>query len=65
MNNKPFLTPRELAVRWSTTVGSLANSRYLGHGPAFMKLGRRVLYPLDAINEHERANTVVMAGCAA
>lgn len=39
-----LLTPDETAQVLRTTAGSLASLRYRGGGPAFRKLGRRVLY---------------------
>lgn len=37
-------TPAEAAEYLRTTVGKLANDRYLGIGPRYVKYGRRVLY---------------------
>jgi hypothetical protein len=43
-----FLTPRELAQRYGgrVSVKTLANWRWQGLGPPFVKLGGRVLYPV-------------------
>jgi hypothetical protein len=51
------LTPRDLADRWHTSVGHLANLRSRGAGPAYLKLGR-VLYPLAAVEAYEVAHLV-------
>jgi hypothetical protein len=48
-----FLDTNELAGRWRTTRGYLANQRYLGVGPKFIKIGAKVLYPLEVIEEYE------------
>jgi predicted DNA-binding transcriptional regulator AlpA len=37
-------TPAEVAKALHTTPASLAQMRYRGHGPKFVRLGRRVLY---------------------
>lgn len=55
------LTPQETAARLRTTIGTLSNWRVRGEGPRFIKLGRKVLYPLAEIEAFEqrqlRANT--------
>jgi hypothetical protein len=48
------LTTAELAERWRTSIAVLANLRYKGGGPRFIKLGRKVLYPMTEIERHER-----------
>ena len=57
------LTARETAARWKLNVVTLANWRVQGKGPKFIKLGRRVLYPLGEIEAYEqsqlRQNTAV------
>jgi hypothetical protein len=42
---KRFFTPRELADRW----------RMDGAGPAYLKIGGRVLYDIAQIGAHERS----------
>ena len=55
------LTPKEAAERLRTSVGTLANWRVTGTGPRFIKLGRKVLYPvaeLEAFEQRQlRSNT--------
>ena len=55
------LTPKEAADRLRLTVGTLSNWRMQGAGPRFIKLGRKVLYPLAEIEAFEqrqlRSNT--------
>ena len=59
------LTPKEAAERLRTTIGTLSNWRVRGDGPRFIKLGRKVLYPLTEIEAFEkrqlRANTAQVA----
>lgn len=59
------LTPKEAADRLRTSVGTLSNWRVRGDGPRFIKLGRKVLYPLTEIEAFEkrqlRANTAQVA----
>lgn len=47
------LTPPVLAQRWSMSVGHLRNLRYAGAGPAYLKLGGRVVYRLTDIEDYE------------
>lgn len=55
------LTPKELAKRLRANVNTLANWRWQGVGPRFIKVGRKVLYPLAEIEAFEqrqlRSNT--------
>ena len=48
------LTPKETAERLRTGVATLANWRVQGAGPRFIKLGRKVLYPLVEIEAYEQ-----------
>ena len=48
-----FLTPDDLATRWSTTPNTLSQWRWNGRGPQFFKLGRRVLYKLQDVERFE------------
>ncbi len=51
------LTPDQLARRWHKSAGTLSNWRAQGKGPAFVKVGRTVLYPVQFVQEFERAHT--------
>ncbi|MFI9537476.1 helix-turn-helix domain-containing protein [Nocardia fusca] len=51
---KPHLTIDELSQRWGKPRQSLAQWRYLGKGPAYLRIGRKVLYPLESVVEFER-----------
>ena len=46
-----YLTPAELIARWNGAVkkGTLDNWRSQGKGPAFVKFGSRVRYPLAKV----------------
>jgi len=52
------LKPEQLAERWETSTATLANMRYLGSGPDYLKIGAAVRYPLASIEAYEAANTV-------
>lgn len=53
-----FLTPDELVNRWHGTIGkgTLANWRAKKRGPAYVKIGGRVLYPLEQVEAWELQN---------
>jgi len=57
---KKHLTPVQLAERLEgvVTVGTLANwrARKPNPGPSFVKLGGRVLYPVDQVEAWEARN---------
>ena len=44
----------ELADRWKISPRTLERWRCAGQGPAFVKLGGRVVYSLEAIEAYER-----------
>ena len=48
------LTTKEAAERMRLTARTLANWRVKGEGPRFIKMGRKVLYPLAEIEAYER-----------
>ncbi len=53
-----FLSRRALAERWDTSPARLATLAHRGGGPAFVKIGERVLYPLAGVEAYEAANLV-------
>lgn len=53
-----MITSRQLAERWQTSIGRLANLRYSGRGPDYIRLGAAIRYPLAAIQRYETAHTV-------
>lgn len=58
MEDDRLATSDEVAAHLRTTTASLANDRYRGVGPKFIKRGRRVLYKWADVREWERANTL-------
>jgi hypothetical protein len=54
-----LLTPQALTERWqnSITLVTLATWRSRKLGPRYIKIGGRVLYPLDGVEEWERKRT--------
>jgi hypothetical protein len=44
----------DLANRWKLSPRTLERWRWAGEGPRFMKLGGRVVYRLEDIEEYER-----------
>lgn len=55
-----YLTTEELSDRYrgAITVRTLTNWRSQGLGPSFVKIGKAVLYRLDAVELWEAKNTV-------
>jgi len=45
-----------LAKRWGMSKSTLENWRNLGKGPAYRKIGGKVLYMLDDVIEFEQAS---------
>jgi hypothetical protein len=54
MGERAYLTSKELADRWRLSDQTLANWRYAGKGPPFIRVGSRVLYPAEGINAFEK-----------
>jgi hypothetical protein len=54
-----LLTPQALAERWQGQISlvTLATWRSRKLGPRYIKIGGRVLYPLDGVEEWERKRT--------
>ena len=44
----------ELAARWNISHRTLERWRWTGEGPRFVKLGGRVVYRLEDVEEYER-----------
>ena len=58
MAEKIYLTPAELIERWAGAVShmqTLANWRNAGRVPECVKIERKVLHPLKAVEEYEHA----------
>ncbi len=54
-------TPAEVARYLHTTVDALAQKRYLGNRPKFIKMGHRVLYRWSDVLEWLAKNTIQRA----
>lgn len=52
------LSADQLAARWQTTRGHLANQRSYGRGVPYLKLGSRVMYRLSDVLAYEAACVV-------
>jgi predicted DNA-binding transcriptional regulator AlpA len=52
--DRRVLNENELAQRWGVSPKTLQRWRTEGRGPRYLKLSRRVSYPLDAVIEFER-----------
>lgn len=50
LDDQKYYTPADEAMRVAGTPGSLAQMRFKGVGPAYVKLGRRVLYKGSDVN---------------
>jgi hypothetical protein len=50
----PYLSSAELATRWRLNAQTLANWRHAGKGPPFIRVGSRVLYPIEGIEACEK-----------
>lgn len=63
-SDEEYLTPAELMKRWKDSVKpqTLANWRMQRKGPAFCRVGAKILYPLSAVIEWERKNLVTTPG---
>ncbi len=44
----------DLAARWNISHRTLERWRWTGEGPCFVKLGGRVVYRLEDVEEYER-----------
>lgn len=49
----PYITPLGLATRWNMTLQTLAQWRWNGRGPQYLKLGRNVRYRQEDIYNFE------------
>lgn len=49
-----FLTPNSLASRWNLAPNTLKQWRWNGRGPLYLKIGGRVLYRLNDIEQFEQ-----------
>lgn len=63
MQEKICFTQKELARRWTISHRTLERWRWTGEGPAFMKIGGRIIYRLEDVLAHEQAQLRRPAGC--
>lgn len=52
-----LITPRQLSDYLGVPTGTLANWRYQGQGPPFVKVGRQVRYRSDDLDLWLRSNS--------
>jgi DNA-binding transcriptional MerR regulator len=64
VTNTILFTPRDLADRWKISPKTLERWRMQGIGPAYYKIGGRVLYGLDQIEDHEFVRTRLSTKCS-
>jgi len=59
MYSADFLTPAQLLARWkhSVTLATLATWRSRNTGPAYVKVGGKVLYRVSDVEAYEKKNT--------
>ena len=55
MQTRTCLNQTELAKRWSISARTLERWRWTGEGPAFLKIGGRVVYRLEDVLVYEQA----------
>ena len=53
-HERRVLSETELAHRWGVSPKTLQRWRTEGRGPQYLKLSKRVTYPIDAVTEYER-----------
>ena len=60
MSEKIYLTAEEVSERYrgEISVGTLRNWRAMRIGPAFVKIGKAVLYPVDELDAWDEKNLV-------
>lgn len=60
MENRKYLTVEEVADRYrgSISLGTLRNWRAMRIGPAYVKIGKAVLYPVSDLDEWDERNKV-------
>ena len=55
MQTRTCLNQTELAARWSISARTLERWRWTGEGPAFLKIGGRVVYRLEVSVRPDRS----------
>ncbi|WP_309085884.1 helix-turn-helix domain-containing protein [Chelativorans sp.] len=61
MESPKFLTAEEVSDRYrgQISVGTLRNWRAMRVGPDFVKIGKAVLYPVEALEAWDRKNMIM------
>ena len=54
MQTRTCLNQTELAARWTISARTLERWRWTGDGPAFLKIGGRVVYRLEDVLAYEQ-----------
>jgi hypothetical protein len=64
MGDPKYLTAEEVAQRYrgAVSVGTLRNWQAMRVGPAFVKIGKAVLYPVDELDAWDKRNMVSCRG---
>jgi hypothetical protein len=60
MGDPKYLTAEEVSERYrgAVSVGTLRNWRAMRVGPAFVKIGKAVLHPIDELDAWDRRNVL-------
>jgi hypothetical protein len=60
MTDQKYFTPEEVTERYrgAISVGTLRNWRSMRIGPAFVKVGKSVLYPASELDAWDQTNIV-------
>ncbi|WP_315774035.1 MULTISPECIES: helix-turn-helix domain-containing protein [unclassified Bradyrhizobium] len=60
MEDRKYLTAEEVTERYrgAVSVGTLRNWRAMRVGPAFVKVGKAILYPVGELEAWEKRNMV-------
>ena len=59
-----LMTAEDVSKRTKIPIRTLSQWRYLGKGPAYIRLGNHVRYRPEAIDEWETASEVPFSGAA-
>lgn len=57
--NEPLIAPKVLANRWALKTTTLKYWRWSGKGPAFVKIGGRVMYRICDIEKYEKEQVFI------
>ncbi len=55
MQTRTCLNQTELAARWTISARTLERWRWTGEGPAFLKIGGRVVYRIEDVQAYEQS----------